>query len=719
MKKIYLMVILLIIISTHKTSYAQVYGSQQQEVKWISVGALRNWFSSAGAEIEFGRRGRSGFVNVDQLDGLIWPSEYINNKGVSASKALWIGTTNYTEETGQLKGKVFPYKVICIGPREVYLGSDVYQEQLKLYGKFDHPQVLVDDVNASNREYDDEVDEINPDLPADRMLVNVVHTNIGITIKRRVLAFSQQYHDNYYIYEYIFKNTGLIIDNSEGSPKLISKPKKLTGVIFFWEYRYGFAGEAYTAGWFPQGASWGRNTINDVMGTPYHPGPFRAIWAYYGPHANGPGGGLAEDIGEPRPDGAIMAGTNFAGVVVLHADKSAKDKSDDPNQPMTTIFTGSDSPVQPVDQYNENLMTRKYTEFMMGGHLRQSHAEQIGKDPVTGLPTAFANTWGDDAGGYAATQGFGPYDLEPGDSIRIVVAEAVAGIDRTKNREVVNKWFNKIPPYVLPDGSTTNDRNLYKNLWVFSGRDSLFQTFRRAIDNFNSNFNIPQPPPPPDRFIVRSAGGGILLEWSDNARSWPNFNGYRIYRAEGRTDTVFTLIYETDKNNTSTTYLDTTAKRGFNYYYYIQSKDDGSTNNIQRGVPLVSSKYYTMTNREAFLTRPPGNNLANIRIVPNPYNIRARELQFGIDTPDRIAFYGLPPVCKIRIFTESGELIETIDHRNYSGDELWHSLTSSRQVIVSGLYIVHIEVTEDYKDSNGNLIFKKGDSIIKKFIVIR
>jgi hypothetical protein len=159
-------------------------------------------------------------------------------------------------------------------------------------------------------------------------------------------------------------------------------------------------------------------------------------------------------------------------------------------------------------------MTRKYTEFMTGGHPAQTHAEQVGKDPTTGWPTGFANTWGGDAGGYAAAQGFGPYDMEIGDSVRIVVAEAVAGIMKDRNlvKTIAKTWFdNAGGPYTLPNKSTTNDRNIYKNTWVFSGKDSLFQTFERAKDNFSKNFNIPQPPPAPNEFSVNSGGNRISL----------------------------------------------------------------------------------------------------------------------------------------------------------------------------------------------------------------
>lgn len=700
---------------------AQVQGSQQQTIKWLSVGALRQWFSNAGAEIEYGRRGRASFVNVDQLDGLIWPSEYVINKGVNVGKSLWIGTTNFQDP---VSGRTYANKVVCSGRLNINLGTEIIADELKMYGKAEHPVVRVDNVMSSAREFDDEVDAVQADMQADRMIVNRFHTSIGITVTRKIYAFSQQYNDNYFITEYVFKNTGII--DPSGQKKL---DKTLTGVVFHWQYRYGFAGESYlpSNAWAPTGASWGLNTINDCVGQDAKhkdtkDPSLRAVWSYYGPVSTSPG--ASDDIGLPRyTNGSILAGTNFSGVAVLHADKSAKDHSDDPAQPSTTMFMPSDRGAQGDDQYDPALMTRKYNEFMTGGHPAQTHAEQVGKDPVTGWPTGFANTWGGDAGGYAAAQGYGPYDMAPGDSVRIVVAEAVAGImkDRTLVREIAKKWYeNAGGPYILPDKSTTTDRNRYKNTWVFSGKDSLFQAFYRAKDNFSKNFVIPQAPPPPSQFNVNSGGNRISLSWADNAASWPNFNGYRIYRSEGRTDTTYDLIFECDKAGAVTSFDDKTARRGFNYYYYIQTKDNGSTNTVQPGVPMVSSRYLTMTTRPAFLTRPPGTNMADIRIVPNPFNIKARDQQFGQNYPDKLAFFGLPPACKIRIYTENGDLVYTIDHNNGSGDESWYSVTSSNQIVVSGLYIAHFEVTQDaYDDVSGQLLFKKGDTTFKKFIIIR
>ena len=151
--------------------------------------------------------------------------------------------------------------------------------------------------------------------------------------------------------------------------------------------------------------------------------------------------------------------------------------------------------------------------------------------------------------------------------------------------------------------------------------------------------------------------------------------------------------------------------------------DDGSNNNsnLNPGGPLESSRFWTQTNEPANLKRQAGTSLEQIRVVPNPYNIKARELQFGTGAArDRILFVDIPPFCTIKIFTERGDLIQTIEHTDGSGDEPWDQTTSSRQIVVSGVYIAHFEVTEDYTDPNtGEMTFRKGESTYRKFVIIR
>ncbi|OYD14119.1 hypothetical protein CH333_08955 [candidate division WOR-3 bacterium JGI_Cruoil_03_44_89] len=691
------------------------------EIKWLAIGSLHDWYSSGGCEREVGRR----HLISDQQDGLRWNAQFLY-QDCKAAKGLWIGATNYYDP---IVDKTFNHKVVHVGPRHLDEEMETMPVEFKLNGRFDHPLVLVDGIPACNTIYMDVVDEVDEMLKADRLLYNVVNTSIGITIIRRNYAFSSQYHDNYFIYDYVFKNTGII--DKEGTVN----DQTLEGVVFFFQYRYAPCRETgpYGCSWTPQNACWGRNTMNDVIGQREPVGePFRALFSWKGKHSQW-GGPAGDCIGEPNigsntslaplvvsADGHLGA-QQYVGVVTIYADKSANDKSDDPYQPTTTWYVDSDHKLNSGnDQFNAVKMAEEY-EFMTAGHPPLTHAEEVGDGNV--------DEWGPTAGGYSQTQGFGPYTLAPGDSIHIVLAEGIAGLSRKACYEIGGQWYKwgyegETGPYELPDGSTTNDGNEYKNAWVYTGKDSLFQTFDRAIANYESNFDIPQPPPPPELFEVNSGGDRIALTWSDNAESWPNFAGYRVYRAIHKPDSTYELIFAcgegTDHPNIVDRFDDVTAKRGFDYYYYITSFDDGSTNDIEPGVPLESSKFYTMTNEPAYLRRPANKSMANIRVVPNPYNIKARDIQYGAGGPDRIMFLDIPAFCTIKIYTERGDLIKTLEHTDGSGDAAWESITSSRQVVVSGIYIAHFEVTKDYNDPvTGELLYKKGEQAVRKFVIIR
>ena len=665
---------------------------RSDQTKWIAVGMLHDWFSSGGCEIEVGRR----HLTSDQQDGLRWPAQF-RYQDCKAAKGLWIGTTNYNDP---LVNQVFQAKVVHVGPRVLDEEHEFMPVEFKLIGKFLHPVVLVGGIPASRIDYMDFVDEVDPNLPVDRELVNVVNTSIGITMTRKIYASSQKYNDNYFIYDYTFKNTGII------DKKGTKHPQKLKGVVFFFQYRYAPSREGGPYGYYvlPQNTSWGRNTMNQVVGEdPSKGAPFRAEYSWHGKHSKWAGPG--DEIGGPefRTDGHFTS-SQFLGTVVIHADKSATDKSDDPYQPTTTWYIDSDAPINSGnDQFNAGQMAAEYAA-MTKGHPPMSQA-----DAVDG---GNADEFGATGGGYSQSQGFGPYTLNPGDSIHIVLAEGVNGLNRDSCYTIGKRWLDQKPPFKMPDGTVSNnasDFNTYKDAWVMTGKDSIFETFERALQTYKSDFNIPQPPPPPNLFNILPGGNRITLKWSNNAESWPNFSGYRIYRAMFQPDTFFQKIYECGGNSGLPIvheFWDTTAVRGFDYYYYITSFDDGTTNNIQPGVPLESSRFYTMTNDPAHLVRAPGKSLADIRVVPNPYNIRAREIQYGVSGADRIMFLNLPPVCTIKIYTERGDLVDTIEHTDTSGDEAWNSVTSYRQVVVSGVYLAVFETPD-------------GKKAIRKFVIIR
>jgi len=176
----------------------------------------------------------------------------------------------------------------------------------------------------------------------------------------------------------------------------------------------------------------------------------------------------------------------------------------------------------------------------------------------------------------------------------------------------------------------------------------------------------------------------------------------------GDYDADYQLIAEVPAS--STNYDDKNLVRGFNYFYLLTAV--GPQQSGGPGTPagkLESNRIYTQTYSAANLQRPAGTSMNQIRVVPNPYIINSDEsVRFpGTIDEDKIAFYNIPGECTIRIYTELGELIYTIEHTNGSGDAYWNSVTSSSQFVVSGIYIAVVT-------NNQN-----GENHIAKFAIIR
>jgi len=88
--------------------------------------------------------------------------------------------------------------------------------------------------------------------------------------------------------------------------------------------------------------------------------------------------------------------------------------------------------------------------------------------------------------------------------------------------------------------------------------------------------------------------------------------------------------------------------------------------------------------------------LNKVAVVPNPYIAGAKwERQTDITGrgPRKIDFIHLPAECKIRIFTQNGYLLKTIDHSGLTanGTESWDLTTEEGLEVAFGIYVFHIE----------------------------
>jgi hypothetical protein len=718
---------------------AGVHDTRAQWVtKWLSVGDLHHPYLSGGAEPE-----NQPFATA----GLQYPGIHPNT-GHSRWKGMWISVKNHTDENGT----EYPVRTSHIGPRILGIG-EFFDIEHNLISRYEKPTVIVDGLETFNRPVT--VDEVDPSIPADRMIQNTTNTSVGIEMQRRPMQWSNAYHDNYHIIEYIFTNTG----NTDDDPD-IELPDQTAEDVFFTFFDRPTVNAPAGAGQNSAGGvSWGQYTMNDAVGDGVqdYDVDFRAQFAWLGEI---PSKTEYSTIGNPMwfnhggnpvPDDTLgrLGGAQMVGTVVLHADAEAhlpgESAPDDPGQPHTMTYLDSDWSDMTTGNSDDNVSAMQREREWIERGSQETDIAPESADPRTFPHHAyiidpdggFAEQSGDPslgrAGGWGYMNAYGPYTMEPGEQVRIVVAEGVASLSQKAKGQIGRQYRLSganddliIPFDANGDGQIAPDEEMTKSEWTITTRDSLFKLFDRAMANFESGYSVPDPPPPPSRFEVTSGTDRITLTWENNLASGDPPGGWEVWRAQKDYYGIVTALrlengiaipdsaraYEriATLDGSAREYLDENVNRGLSYFYYLQAVGDANNDpsaNTPTGKPLKSSRYYTQTYEPAFLKRAPGSTLSDIRVVPNPYNLAATtDVRFG-DVQDKLAFYGLPAQATIRIYTEIGELVDVIEHTDGSGDEFWDLSTSSRQIIVSGIYLAVIRNNET------------GEQVIRKIIIIR
>ncbi len=742
---------------------------------WLDIGDYHNVYSEGGARQE---------EAPGIPPGMNYPA-YLQGSSHGWARGFWIGTQNWTDENGQN----YPYYVARIGPREpgVEFTSAV---DARIISRYEDTEVFVDGALGFDKLAI--VDEVDPSIPADRMLINQFNLDVGVTTTRRVYAYVNQFHDNYHLIDYEYCNTG----NIDEDDNIELEGQTLTDTYIFHLHRWRSAEQAAWEG--SAGQAWGRFNMIDVVGDGHmeYPVDFTAfyVWHGYDPTVteyNSLGSPLWRDGGQSWgvADGdsvGRLSGANFVGRAQLHIDQSPTDETYvkctpetfEECQPASIAWLDQDHPLAGVNESHE----RYYEEAILGlTHSSPSrnfphYADEVEPSGEFWNPTRDASAgYGAAAqGGYAPTEALGPYDLEFGDCIGHTVVEGVDGLsydaglqigrvykrsggdddqlieyDADGDGTIEEKPFNfetvGLPLY-QGEGCTNcpemGSEALTKNQWFMTARDSLFKTFFRARDVYEASndfteYPIPEAPYAPVEVQVVGLPDVIDISWTPNPDGGPPIDHWEIYRTSRFTHNLldpdgdgnfdvstrtggeqlehgYELIAD-DIPFSETSFEDRTAGRGSDYFYYIvgvgepQNADPYGINGTPGGVPLMSSRYLTQTYLPATLKRPPygtSGTVSDARIVPNPVNLGS-DSNVRFSQEDRVAFFNIPPQATIKIFTEVGELVETIEHTDGSGDEIWNLTTSSRQLLVSGIYIAVIEDLEN------------GDQSILKFTVIR
>ncbi len=139
---------------------------------------------------------------------------------------------------------------------------------------------------------------------------------------------------------------------------------------------------------------------------------------------------------------------------------------------------------------------------------------------------------------------------------------------------------------------------------------------------------------------------------------------------------------------------------------------DGYVRFIDKDLPFGVGNYYCVTsydedNNESgkvnntrfpvYPLRAPNEEFPkNVFVVPNPF--RQHSNLTGEGEQYRMEFIGIPAICKIKIYTLTGDLIQEIDHDDGSGSEAWGSiqrsdyqLTKWTLGVAPGIYIFRVE----------------------------
>lgn len=699
-------------------------GYAQFDQKPMAIGDLHMVYTATGGQQEYYNQGPNHLQLTPEFqDGLL------------RADALWIGAKNVEGKDGTQ----YDRRVVHVGPRTTGFG-EFFPVSFTKTVRYEPPTVTVDG-NETLKEGRD-FDNVDSSLPSDQMIEIKSHTLLGVTLTKRIYAWTQGAHDSYHVQEYVLENTGHASAEENGA----LDGQTAEDVVLHFQKRYTHQERSSIPG-----QEWGANVMNDVVGDGQedYDVDFAAQYTWNG---NSPGADI-DPLGGPAwndspwfleegDEGGELTTTQFVGTVKLYAPSSP----DKPRQPSMTGHIDADHNLtsnnsafseQMADEYRFiSTGSRSGGDYTLGtgSHHYPHHADIADEDGDFTTVVGEGDPKLGKAGGYTSAFSYGPYDLPPGESVRIVIAEAAAGISTEARVEIGQAFkatangggraatdaFAPIDYDADDSGTIEADESMGKNAWVMTGRDSLFQTFKRALANFNrasngdgqlTNYVLPEPPQPPSEFNVESGVDEISLSWS-HPGSPPG--GYEIYRARGRVmaqyenNYKYELIADIDDAST-TSYSDQDVTRGAQYFYYIQAVGTENTDGTAltpTGKPLKSNRYQTQTWDPASLKRGPGENVSDFKIVPNPYNVSADQ-EVRWDEQDRLGFLDIPGRCVIRIYTEMGEVVEVIRHEDGSGDEFWDHTTADRQLVASGLYIAVVEDLETGAVSK------------KKFVIIR
>jgi hypothetical protein len=227
------------------------------------------------------------------------------------------------------------------------------------------------------------------------------------------------------------------------------------------------------------------------------------------------------------------------------------------------------------------------------------------------------------------------------------------------------------------------------------------------------------PPPPPNQEIT-AGDQFVLLEWDDYPETVEDpltrirdFYGYQVWKAVGWTressepkDQDWQLILDVDRSDNGAeleeldtglngigkyAFVDENVKNGFVYWYSVTAYDS-----------TAEGFHFGKFSQVKTLVTPSSavnNSLDEVIVVPNPYVNHPYMARWNLEpsdvdpTGEKLCFMNLPRDSIVRIYSLGGELVQTLrlDAEDTGGDACWNMISRNDQIVVSGVYLYHVD----------------------------
>ena len=593
--------------------------------------------------------------------------------------------------------------------------------------------------------------DYNPD-EAEQIIKSSWATPVGITVTRVSRQWSYPDYNDMIIYEYTFVYNG----DTDGNPATIERDSVLTDAMIL--FIYGFAPSMYGyqrnyGEWKYDGGIY-RGDLRNFWDADYwlsynmdvqtgqdpllagKPEPDPQLFQEFSSKGKNGGG-----LGSPQAPGFCMLYYDTHHLAVVDPNDPTKNESEAVNTLRT--FEGENYELD-----DNNHIKQPWSNKVSTGNTRSSKMEDQSINPDSrwsGVYSPNSTTWPNppsdrwigraaypfrqsaDAGQKHIV--FGPYTLHLGDTLKYALAEVIGyGAQpgkRIEGGQTQTEWStnpswnekiviggkimtnNYLDDYGYPDYIDSDIKNVTqvadKAFTAYLGHTPTVPVWPEDNPN-KGNYKIPVPVPSPAIEVSNSASGDINVKWGRAVENFthPRLMGalksFKVLRSDagmGPWDTLATITKGDVNAENGYEFIDTDPnfKIGESRYYSVISIDEHGNKSGKTNITKFQKNIGSV------------EKLGKVYAVPNPF-IGKSGFSGGGQDDDKIGFYGLPKKCTLRIFSYSGQLVQTIEHDTPLYSTEWFQVTNNDQEIASGIYFFVVTTPE-------------GDESTGKFIVIK